>query len=76
MHKCQTIGVMRGYSKYGEIIRKFRREQDLSQEKLAELAEVDPKTIIQIEGGKRNPTLKTLQKLANALKVSLRDLIP
>lgn len=67
---------MRGYSKYGEIIRQFRKQKDWSQEELAEAAGVDPKTIIQIEGGKRNPTLGTLQRIANALKVSLRDLIP
>lgn len=59
---------MRTYSKYGEVIRRLRREKDWSQEKLAEGAKLDPKTIIQIEGGKRNPTLKTLQKIANALE--------
>jgi len=63
-------------SNFGEIIRRIRREKNLSQEKLAELAKVDAKTIIQIEGGKRNPTLKSLQKIANGLKVPLRDLIP
>lgn len=78
MHKCQYVvkAGMRVYSKYAEIVRRLRKEKGLSQETLAELAKVDPKTIIQIEGGKRNPTLKTLQKLANALKVPLRDLIP
>ncbi len=67
---------MRTYSKYGEKIRRLRKEKDLSQEELGEASGVDPKTIIQIEGGKRNSTLKTLQKIANALKVPLRDLIP
>lgn len=66
---------MRTYTKYGEIIRKVRREKGLSQEELAEKAKVDPKTIIQIEGGKRNPTLKTLQKLANALNIPITDLL-
>lgn len=66
---------MRGYSKYGENIRRIRREKELSQEKLAELAGLDPKTIIQIEGGRRNPTLGSLQKIAKALKVDLIDLL-
>lgn len=48
----------------------------MSQERLAELAKVDAKTIVQIEGGKRNPTLKSLQKIAKALGVGLKDLIP
>jgi len=67
---------MAGRSKYGEVIRRLRRERDFSQERLAEMARIDPKTIIQIEGGKRNPTLKTLQKIASALKVDLKELIP
>lgn len=66
---------MRTYSKYGEIIRWQRRKKEWSQEKLAEEAKLDPKTIIQIEGGKRNPTLKTLQKISNALKISLDQLL-
>ncbi|OGE18137.1 hypothetical protein A2769_02730 [Candidatus Daviesbacteria bacterium RIFCSPHIGHO2_01_FULL_37_27] len=66
---------MRIYSKYGEVIRRLRREEDWSQEKLAEESKLDPKTIIQIEGGKRNPTLKTLQKIANALHTSLDSLL-
>lgn len=66
---------MRPYSKYGEIIRKIRKQKDLTQEKLSEKAGIDPKSIIQIESGKRNPTLKTLQKIASALKISLSDLL-
>lgn len=63
-------------SKYGAVIRRLRMQKDLSQERLAEIAKVDAKTIIQIEGGKRNPTLKTLQKNASALKVNLKELLP
>lgn len=66
---------MRPLNKYGKIIRNLRIEKGLSQEKLAEMAKVDPKTVIQIEGGKRNPTLRTLQKLATALRVSLDTLL-
>ncbi len=66
---------MRPYTKYGETIRRLRREKDLTQEQLAEKAALDPKSIIQIEGGKRNLTLKTLQKLAVALNVPLTELL-
>lgn len=78
MHKCQYVvkAGMRSYSKYGENIRRIRRNQELSQEKLAELAGLDPKTIIQIERGKRNPTLRSLQKIAAALKVDLKEILP
>ncbi len=66
---------MRTYARYGEKIKRIRRERDVSQEQLAEQASVDPKTIIQIEKGKRNPTLKTLQKIANALKMPVEHLL-
>ncbi len=62
--------------KLGETIRELRIEKGLTQEKLAELADVDPKTVIQIEGGKRkNPTLNTLSKMADIFGVSLDKLL-
>lgn len=62
-------------AKLGEKIKKLRKEKGFTQEKLAELAKIDPKSVIAIEGGKRNPTLKTLSKIATALKVRLDDLL-
>lgn len=67
---------MARYKRFGEKIRKLRRNRDWTQEKLAELANVDPKTVIELEAGKRaNPTLQTLNKLARALKTSLEELL-
>ena len=67
---------MRTYARYGEKIKRIRRERDVSQEQLAEQASVDPKTIIEIEGGKRaNPTLRTLNKISRALKVRLENFL-
>jgi len=63
------------YQKVGENIRKFRKKQGLSQGKLAELSKIDPKSIIQIENGKRNPTLKTLRRIALAVKVKPSELL-
>jgi len=63
------------YKKVGEKIRKLRKEQGLTQEKLAELTNTDPKSIIEIELGKRNPTLKTISKVARALKVRSSELL-
>ncbi|PIS09258.1 transcriptional regulator [Candidatus Beckwithbacteria bacterium CG10_big_fil_rev_8_21_14_0_10_34_10] len=56
------------YKKFGQKVRKLRKQLGLSQEKLAELARIDPKSIVEIESGKRNPTLKTIRKIASALK--------
>jgi len=57
-------------------LRKLRVAKELSQEKLARLADVANNTIIKIEAGKnQNPTLDTLKKIAEALEVSVDDLI-
>jgi len=57
-------------------LRKLRKAKGLSQEKLARLADVANNTIIKIEAGKnQNPTLETLKKVAQALGVSVDDLI-
>jgi transcriptional regulator with XRE-family HTH domain len=66
---------MANYKKLGEKIKQLRRERKLTQEQLAEMAKVDPKSIIEIENGKRNPTFKTLAKLAIALKTPLSNII-
>ncbi|MBI2012137.1 helix-turn-helix transcriptional regulator [Candidatus Daviesbacteria bacterium] len=67
---------MTKYKKLGEKVKKLRKARDWTQEKLAEAANVDPKTIIELEAGKRaNPTLQTLNKLARALKTSLEELL-
>lgn len=61
--------------KIGEKVKRFRLERDLGQEKLAELAKVDFTTINRIENGKTNPSVKTIEKIARALKVSPKDLL-
>lgn len=63
------------YGKLGENIKKSRRKMGISQEELAEKAKIDPKSIVQIEAGKRNPTLKTIRKIASSLKIKLSDLL-
>jgi DNA-binding XRE family transcriptional regulator len=51
-------------------------EADLTQEKLAEIAGVDRTTIQNAEGGKVDPKFSLLLRLARALRVPLRDLMP
>ncbi len=59
-----------------ENIKKLREKKGLSQDRLAKLADVANNTIIKIEQGEnRNPTLETLKKIANALNVSIDELI-
>lgn len=50
-------------------LREIRREQALSIEALAELAQVSTKTIVQIELTRSLPKLTTIKKLSAALGV-------
>ena len=59
-----------------KIIKRFREKKQLSQEKLARLADFSNNTIVNIESGKQsNPTIETLLKIAKALDVDVNDLI-
>ena len=63
------------YKKLGDNIRNLRKKKELTQERLAEMAHMDPKSVIEIENGNRNPTLKTVRKIALALKVKPAELL-
>lgn len=47
----------------------IRKKRKLSQEKLAELSNLHQTYISDVERGVRNPSLKTIEKIANALDV-------
>ena len=59
----------------GTNIRKIRESQKLSQEKLADLSELDRTYIFSIEKGRRNISIKVLFKIAKALNVSILELV-
>jgi len=55
----------------GSRIRKLRRERGLSQAALAAAAQVDRTYLTDIERGHRNPTLRSVARLAGALNISV-----
>lgn len=55
-------------------IAKVRKSKGLSQENLAELANVDRVALANIETGRRRPTVTTLYRLAKGLKVNVKEL--
>ena len=55
------------YKELIEVIKKRREGLKVTQETLAELSGVGLRTLKQIESGKGNPTLLTLQKIADVL---------
>jgi transcriptional regulator with XRE-family HTH domain len=60
--------------RFGLAIRRRRRELDLSQEALAEAAELHRTYISSIERGERNTSLENIEKLAKALSISISAL--
>lgn len=54
-----------------EVIKERRATLHVTQESLAQLAGVGLRTLKQFESGKGNPTILTLQKLADALGLEM-----
>jgi transcriptional regulator with XRE-family HTH domain len=56
---------------FGRRLRRLRRDRDLSQEALANMAGLDRTYVSGVERGERNPTLVNVSRLAGALGVEL-----
>ena len=59
------------YSKIGKIIRIRRKELNLELKDLQDYSGVNYVSISEIENGKANPTVKTLEKLLDVLGMEL-----
>ena len=60
---------------FGQNVQKQRKAQEISQEKLADIAGVHRTYIGMIERAEKNITLCNMEKIANALKVEIKDLL-
>jgi len=69
MHRSTVIAC------FAASVRKLRHGLGISQEELAERAELHRTYIADVERGARNPTLLTIKKLAKGLGVSAADLL-
>jgi transcriptional regulator with XRE-family HTH domain len=56
-------------------IKALRKAKDWSQQALAERAHLHRTYIAEIETGNRNPSLRSLIKIANAFRVRVGDLL-
>ncbi len=61
--------------RFAKNLRRIREERGYSQDELAERAGLDRTYISGCERAKRNATLRSIEKLANALSVDGKDLI-
>ena len=56
-------------------VQQLRHQAGMTQEKLAELAGLSVDGIRKIEGRRATPSLETLQKISEALRMQLADLV-
>jgi transcriptional regulator with XRE-family HTH domain len=63
-------------STFGTRLQRLRKEKGLTQESLALLCNLDRSYIGGVERGERNISLVNIHKIAVALKVAPRDLLP
>jgi transcriptional regulator with XRE-family HTH domain len=60
---------------FGKRIRELRRERDWRQLDLAEQAGISENYISELEQGRKEICLRTLERLADALEVKISDLM-
>lgn len=60
----------------GERMREIREAKGLTQREIAARIQIDDYYISRLENNHINPTLATMQKLATALEVDVRDFFP
>jgi XRE family transcriptional regulator, regulator of sulfur utilization len=63
------------YKVIGDTIRKYRGKAHLTQEKLAERADLHPNYLGEVERGETMVSLWALIRIAAALRVRVRDLV-
>ena len=66
---------MQSGKKLGENLKRIRLAKKMSQGDLSKSLGVDRAYISNIENGRMNPTLSTLEKIAGALGISSSDLL-
>lgn len=61
---------------FGQKLRRIRRRQQISQERLGELAGLHRTYVSSVERGERNVSLETIERFAGALGVKMAQLMP
>ena len=59
----------------GQAIRHYRKKAKMTQERLGEAAELNPKYIGEVERMEKTISVDALARVATALKVRVRDLV-
>jgi transcriptional regulator with XRE-family HTH domain len=59
--------------KFGVRVRELRLAKELSQEKLANIAEIDRTYMTSLENGRRNVSIQNIEKIIAALGTSMSE---
>ena len=70
-----TADTVKYVERFGQRVRLLREERSLSQEELAERAEVHRTYIGMIERGEKNATIVTIIKLSGAIDIPAMELL-
>ena len=62
-------------STLGKRVREYRNRANITQNELAEKAQIDNNNLSRIERGETTPTLETVLKIANALNITPNDIL-
>jgi len=60
--------------KFGKHLKKLRQEMNVTMSELSRRTFIEKPHISRLEKGESNPTLFTLHKIADALKISIEEL--
>ena len=60
---------------FGQLVRKYRKEKNMSQEQFALLCNIDRSYLGRIERGEVNPTLEKIYELSKSLCIDIKDLL-
>ena len=71
----RPVDMSNSAKKLGQNIRRIRLAKGMTQGDLCRKLEVDRGYMSNVESGKKNPTLSTIERIAKALDVSIEELM-
>ena len=70
-----TEGSTKSLSVFGKNLSRLRSEKNLTQERLAEMADIHPRYLQKLESGRAHPSLIVLSRMRAALKCEWNELL-
>lgn len=65
----------RVFAAFGAAVRELRERRQLTQDSLAERADLQRTYVVEVERGRRNVTLRNIARLCEALEVPMAELM-